>query len=157
MKKRFISIFILTIIIIQSLSTILNQVVAVTNTSSEKVAKMDFFDTTAKINIDENTSNITAWDRGGRGQETTILDYNGNFNFIYYDDDNVYIQRLNSNMTVKDTLTIAKKYPEYGTTIMDDSGNYYIAWGQHDFEELQRRQRPLCGPEGGEGGRPAGD
>ena len=135
MKKRFISIFILTIIIIQSLSTILNQVVAVTNTSSEKVAKMDFFDTTAKINIDENTSNITAWDRGGRGQETTILDHNGNFNFIYYDDDNVYIQRLNSNMTVKDTLTIAKKYPEYGTTIMDDSGNYYIAWGQHDFED----------------------
>ena len=135
MKKKILSILILMSILVQSTGTILSKVVAVTTTNNEKVAKIDFFDTTAKINIDENTSNITSRDQGGRSQETTILDHNGNFNFIYYDDDNVYIQRLNSNMTVKDTLTIPKKYPEYGTTIMDDSGNYYIAWGQHDFED----------------------
>ena len=134
MKKRILSTLILMIILIQSTGVILNQVVA-TTTSNEKVAKMDYFDTTAKIDISKNTRNITSRDQGGRGEETTILDNNGNFNFIYYDDNNVYIQRLNSNMQVKDTLTIAKKYPEYGTTIMDNSGNYYIAWGQHDLED----------------------
>ena len=112
MKKKILSILILMSILVQSTGTILSKVVAVTTTNNEKVAKIDFFDTTAKINIDENTSNITSRDQGGRSQETTILDHNGNFNFIYYDDDNVYIQRLNSNMTVKDTLTIPKKYPK---------------------------------------------
>ena len=83
MKKRILSTLILMIILIQSTGVILNQVVA-TTTSNEKVAKVDYFDTTAKIDISKNTRNITSRDQGGRGEETTILDNNGNFNFIYF-------------------------------------------------------------------------
>ena len=38
----------------------------------------------------------------------------------------MYIQRLNENMGVRDTLKIQKRYPIYGDTIVDDDGNYYI-------------------------------
>ena len=134
MRKKFLSIILITILLIQCMSITLNQVLAAT-IFSVTVAKMDFFDTNAAIEILENTENVTAFDCGGRGQETTILDYNNNINFVYDDDNYVYIQRLNSNLTVKDTLKIQKKYPEYGCIVVDDDGNYYIAWGQNDYDD----------------------
>ena len=98
----------------------------------EQIGKVEYFDTTAAINIADNTSNITSWDRTTKDSVTTILDNKNNLNFIYTDSSYVYIQRLNSNMTTKDTLKISKRYPVYGETIIDDDGNYYIAWGQND-------------------------
>ena len=98
----------------------------------EQLASVEYFDTTAAINIASNTSNETSWDRTKKDSETTILDNKNNLNFIYTDNSYVYIQRLNENMGARDTLKIAKRYPVYGDTIVDDDGNYYIAWGQND-------------------------
>ena len=134
MRKKLLSIILITILLIQCMSITLNQVLAAT-IFSVTVAKMDFFDTNVAIEILENTENITAFDCGGRGQETTILDHNNNINFVYDDDNYVYIQRLNSNLTVKDTLKIPKKYPEYGdATIKATSKDNSYATGYCDVE-----------------------
>ena len=98
----------------------------------EQLAQMDFFDAQAEINIQDNSSNVTSWDYIKRDPENTILDNKKNLNFIYCDNNYVYIQRLDANMQIKDTLKIQKRYSVYGTTIIDNSGNYYIAWGQND-------------------------
>ena len=98
----------------------------------EQLAKVEVFNTKAAINIANNTTNITSWDRESKDAVTTILDNKHNLNFIYTDSNYVYIQRLNENMGVRDTLKIQKRYPIYGDTIVDDDGNYYIAWGQND-------------------------
>ena len=98
----------------------------------EQLAKVEVFNTKAAINIANNTTNITSWDRESKDAVTTILDNKHNSNFIYTDSNYVYIQRLNENMGVRDTLKIQKRYPIYGDTIVDDDGNYYIAWGQND-------------------------
>lgn len=98
----------------------------------EQLAKVEIFNTKAAINIANNTTNITSWDRESKDAVTTIIDNKHNLNFIYRDSNYVYIQRLNENMGVRDTLKIQKRYPIYGDTIVDDDGNYYIAWGQND-------------------------
>ena len=98
----------------------------------EQLAKVEIFNTKAAINIANNTTNITSWDRESKDAVTTIIDNKHNLNFIYTNSNYVYIQRLNENMGVRDTLKIQKRYPIYGDTIVDDDGNYYIAWGQND-------------------------
>ena len=134
MTKKLLSIILITIILIQCMSIILNKVVAAT-VFNVTVAKVDFFDTQAEIELGKNTYIINSFDRAVRAEETTILDNNNNINFVYDDDNYVYIQRLNADLTAKDTLKIQKKYPIYGSIVVDDNGNYYIAWGQNDFDE----------------------
>ena len=96
-------------------------------------AEMDYFETEASTNIKNNTENATGrYEFAVRGQETTILDHKNNLNFIYYDNDYVYIQKLDSSNKTTETLRIEKRYPKYGNTIIDSNGNYYIAWGQDD-------------------------
>ena len=131
MRKRLLGIMLITIILVQCMSIILGEVVAAT-IFSVTVAQVDFFDVKAQTTLSENILNVTAFDRAGIEQENTILDNNNNLNLVYYDDNYIYIQRLNSDFTTKDTLKIEKKYPKYGDITVDDNGNYYIAWGQND-------------------------
>ena len=69
----------------------------------EQLAKVEIFNTKAAINIANNTTNITSWDRESKDAVTTIIDNKHNLNFIYTNSNYVYIQRLNENMGVRDT------------------------------------------------------
>ena len=65
-----------------------------------------------------------------------FFDYKGYYSVAYETGDNIAIVRLDSDsQEVKSVITIPKKYPSVGGVTCDDSGNYYIAWGQSDTEE----------------------
>ena len=56
----------------------------------------------------------------------------GNLNFSYKDEKNIYIARLDGDKKLTSTLKIPKKYPVTGGVTADKDGNYYILWGRSD-------------------------
>ena len=67
-----------------------------------------------------------------------FFDYKGYYSVAYETGDNIAIVRLDSDsQEVKSTITIPQKYPLVGGVTCDDSGNYYIAWGQCDTNETK--------------------
>ena len=65
----------------------------------EQLAKVEIFNTKAAINIANNTTNITSWDRESKDAVTTIIDNKHNLNFIYYSQGNLYCVRPSSSRT----------------------------------------------------------
>ncbi len=100
---------------------------------SDMVADEEFWkETTGDISIHNNTDIATSFDKSLRGSIVLLKDHRNNLNYVYYDNKNVYIQKLDSSDKKSTLLTIPKKYPVFGNITVDSNGNYYIAWGQDD-------------------------
>lgn len=85
--------------------------------------------TKEKINTDDAYINAERW--GHVSPISDLIETNGCYTVVFSDTQNVYIKRFKHDMTLEDTLTIKKLYPLFGG-IINDSNNYYIAWGQND-------------------------
>ena len=102
---------------------------------SGTMAVVDHFDTNLQTKVYDNTrSHATGWsfELACIDLVTTLLDNNKNLNFVYKDNEYIYIQKLNSNNITEKTLKLKKLFPSYGGVTIDSSGYYYIAWGQRD-------------------------
>ena len=100
-----------------------------------ETASVESFNTVLETKVEDNMKQkhfSYAFDYEEVDEETTLLDNNKNLNFVYRDDNYVYIQKLDSNNVTKKVLKIKKYLPLYGAITIDSSGYYYIAWGQED-------------------------
>ena len=148
MKRKILNIFLIMILCLQYTLTFMPNISNAVEFEFEdleppleedgiKRAKMDYFETEVNAKIKSNIENATGrYEYSVRGQENTILDNQNNLNLIYYDDNYVYIQKLDSNNKKAELLNIQKRKPIYGTTIIDNNGNYYIAWGDNDTNAI---------------------
>jgi hypothetical protein len=89
------------------------------------------------------TSNITPVERarstetrysdwyGNAGKKADLIDYKGNLSIVYesVNSKNLYIARFDENYKLRDTLTITKELPLFGTAACDNKGNYYVLYG----------------------------
>lgn len=60
--------------------------------------------------------------------------HNGKYTIAYSDDDNLYISHIGDDLQPEDCITIKKKYPLIGGVTVDESGNFYAAYGQEDTD-----------------------
>ena len=100
-----------------------------------ETALVESFNTTLETEVYDNTKgrySLYKFDHEDIDEETTFFDNNNNLNFVYRDDNYVYIQKLDNNNATKKVLKIKKYLPYYGSITIDSSGYYYIAWGQED-------------------------
>lgn len=98
-------------------------------------AIVECYNTTLQTEVYDNTTgrySLYKFDHEDIDEETTFFDNNNNLNFVYRDDDYVYIQKLDNNNVTKKVLKIQKYLPYYGAITIDSSGYYYIAWAQED-------------------------
>lgn len=86
--------------------------------------------TSEKLSTDD--AYINAERCGHVSPVSDFIDADGRYSVAYSDSNNVYITRYKPDMTVSDTITIKKQYPLVGGVICDNTGYYYIAWGQND-------------------------
>lgn len=103
----------------------------------DNLALVDYFDTKLETTVMSNVVKPVSsykMDHDELATEQTILDYNNNLNFIYYDKNYIYIQKLNSNNKTDKIVKIERPsdLPYYGGITTDKRGNYYIAWGRED-------------------------
>ena len=114
-----------------------------------KTVTPEYFNTKTLAKIIGNTSLSTSYSGigtyicSGRAEIKTLLDNKNNLNFVYFDNDNVYIQKLDSNNKEDTLLTIKKRYPVYGNIIIDKNGYYYISWGQNDTTPYSNKEEVI--------------
>lgn len=68
-----------------------------------------------------------------------FFDYKGLYNVAYIEEDDSYqltgiiIQRYDANMSLNSTIRIPVVNKLFGNVVADDAGNYYVVWGQSDY------------------------
>jgi|GEM_PF-2550121 len=92
------------------------------------------------ISIEDDIYTYSVFDRWASVPEAIqFFDHNGNINFAidpYTYSSTFTIVKLDSNNKKVSELEIDKKYNKLGSVICDDSGNYYVVWGDNVGSEL---------------------
>lgn len=96
------------------------------------VAKVDNFNIKTKEQISSNINTYLDYDYGSVSKINEFWGFDGNYNVVCTGKKAVYINILNSEMTLLKTLEIPLDLPIVGNAVQDKSGNYYIVYGKYD-------------------------
>lgn len=85
----------------------------------------------------ESTRYNTDWTFAAQTPEVVaFFDYKGNYNVASYRESVLTIYRYMGNLSsIESTLTLTNPYSLFGDVLTDNSGNYYVVWGQVDSDK----------------------
>ena len=96
-----------------------------------KVADEISFDLLAKVDkIQYNTYHGGNFEKASIPEMRMFLDKDNLLNYVYYDDEYIYIQKMNKYNVTDGLCKITKRLPDFGSITYDKNGNYYIVTGK---------------------------
>ncbi len=89
------------------------------------------YETDTGVNVTVNAiGRYVNWD--GVSNVTQFLGADGNLWFAVDAGDSVNVYKTNKDAAITNMVPLAKQHPLYGTTIVDDNGNYYVVTGEQN-------------------------